>query len=261
MNAITKALTEVKFNIPSEILFLAFKDTNEEVNKVISLDDRILNKVVRPRVLVDCDLVGGTTVSIDLAKCDLTTLSNREFVIYVPKPVTNNRSIMSALSIVSNMVYSQNAIYHNISSLAMVANNMHNSLAADSTVQTSRLEVIGENCIMVEDPNMHLTSGTLRCVIANSSNMENLNPRSYLAFSKLVVLGVKSYIHNTLEVKLDQGYVYGGHELSVITNIVERYADSEELYQEQLIIVKKVLFMNDSSNMDRYIKSMLGNTI
>ena len=63
-----------------------------------------------------------------------------------------------------------------------------------------------------------------------------------------------------MRVKLDQGYVYGGHELGVITDIIDGYADAEEMYQEHLTtIMKKALFSVQSENMDRYIKSMLGN--
>ena len=44
------------------------------------------------------------------------------------------------------------------------------------------------------------------------------------------------------------------------TDIIDGYADAEEMYQEHLTtIMKKALLSVQSENMDRYIKSMLGN--
>ncbi len=262
MNAVNKALTELRYTIPEDILNIGFMERNTRINQVISLDERIMSTVIRPRVLVDCNLVGGIMTKVDLNRCNIVNLADREFVVEVPKILTNGKSIVSLLSIVSNVIYSQSTAYSSMSPLSSAAMNMFNNLSTENVVQTSRLELIGDNTLIVQDPTIHLMNGILRCYIENNTNLENFNPRSYISFSKLVTLAVKSYLYNTCKVKLDQGYIYGGHELGVITEIIDSYSDSEELYQEHLnTVFRKVSFINQSENMSRYIKSMLGNTM
>jgi len=262
MNAITKAISDIKFQIPIEILNLGFVEKSHRVNQIISLDERIMSEIMRPRILIDCNLVGGIETRVDLNRCKITPLDNREFVVEVPKALTNNKNIITALSVVSNVVYSQSMAYADMSPFESVASNMMSNLGTENVVQTSRLELIGDNVVLIQDPNMHFMNGVLRCMVENNTNLENINPRSYLAFSKLCVLGVKSYIRNKMRVKLNQGQIYGGHELGVVKDIIEEYSDAEEMYQEYLNTTwRKISFINDSDAMSRYTKSMLGNTI
>lgn len=262
MNAITKALSEITFQIPSEILNLTFKEHSNRINQILSMDERIMSEVIRPRVLVDCNLVGGIETRVDLNRCKITALSNREFVVEVPKALTNNKNIITALSLVSNVVYSQSMSYADASPFESVANNMMNNLGTENVVQTSRLEIIGDNVVLIQDPNIHLMNGVLRCMVENNTNLENINPRSYLAFSELCVRAVKSYIHNKMLVKLNQGYIYGGHELGVVKETIENYSDAEEMYKEyRNTNWRKIAFINNSDSMSRYVKGMLGNTL
>ena len=262
MNAIQKALTDVKFTIPLEVLVIAFSESDRTLNNMINIDDRMMSAVIRPRVLVDCNIVGGIETRIDINRCNISWLSNREFIIEVPKELTDGRSIITVLSLVSNVVYTQSTMYGDMPSSLSAGINMMNNLGTETIVQTSRLELISDNVVLASDPNIHLMNGIMRCIVENSPNMENINPRSYLAFSKLIILAVKSYIYNTLVVKLDKGYIYGGHELGIIKDIIDNYSTAEEDYQEYLNTTwKKVSFFNDTEKMGRFTRSMLANTI
>ena len=262
MNAIVKALQDIKYNIPLEVLQIGFVENYERVNHIRSLDDRITNSVLRPRVLTDCNLIGGVTMSIPTDRCVITQPTPREFIIEVPKQVTSNRSIISVLSLVSYAMGTWNNPYVGASSTLTQGAHMFNSLATESIIQTARLELIGENTILVEEPNVGLTTATLRAVIGYDENLNNLNPRSYLDFSRLCMYAVKSYIYNNCTVKLDQGYVWAGHELGKIGEIIDSYSDAEEMYIEHLTqTMRKVLFYNDKNNTSRLIASMLGNTL
>lgn len=263
MNAIQKALSEIKFNIPAEILNIAFIERSPYINRSISLDERILNSILRPRVFTDINLIGGITVYIPINYDYISTVAPGEHIVKIPKSVTNNRSIVSPLVIVSNIgSYNGNMstpAYGRVQDLTQVAGHMLNSIVKDSPIQTARLELIGENTLLVQDPDMFLYNCTLKCVIEHDANMSSIHPRNYLAFSKLCILGTKSYIHNHLKVKLDQGYIYGGHELSTITDIVDNYADAEEMYQEYLhTTFRQIEFMNQPDNMNNFIKGMFG---
>lgn len=261
-SAIQKAISEIKFQIPIEILQIAFTENSQHLNQMISLDDRILSSIIRPRVMVDANLVGGIETRISLNDCNISAMNNREFVVDIPKSLTSHRSIVSVLSLVSNVVYQQSTAYSEMPAGLSSAMNMMNNLGTENVVQTARLEIIGDGIVLVQDPTIHLVNGVLRCIVENGKNMENLNPRSYLAFSKLCILATKSYIYNSLLIKIDKGYIYGGHELGVIKDVIDSYNGAEELYQEYLnTTFRKVAFINDSDKMSRYITSMISNTI
>ena len=271
MNAITKALSDLHFKIPDRILHIAFREHNNALDNFISIDETIMAKCIRPRVLVDCNIVGGVMAMIPLNKCEVNWLQDNQFIVRVPKEVTNNRSIVSVLSIVAmsyymptsgNMTgnYLTNAA--DMSPLLSSGLNMMNNLSNTPAVHTSRLELIGENIIIVQDPTIGIMDGALRCNVENNTNLENIPVRAYLAFSELVSYAIKSYIYNHCRIRVDQGYIYGGHELGIVTEIIESYADYENMYLECLNTKwAKIAKMANTEFMSRYIKSMFGNTI
>lgn len=264
MNAISKALQEIRFNIPFEVLHIAFI-TNEPyvaspTNLIYSLDERIRSSVINSRVIVDCNMIGGDPVIVYLSKCSVNEILPGEFIVQVPKVVTGGRSIVAPLSVVSNFGHVNTATFGYTSPLLSAANNMYNNLASDVPMQSSRLELIGDNVIMIKDPSIYLYNAALKCVLEYSPNMSSLHPRFILAFSKLCVLACKAYIYNTCLIKMDQAFLYGGHELNSATSVIEGYADAEQMYQEYIQTeFRKILYMNSGTNMSSYIRSMFGN--
>ena len=260
MNALSKALSEIKFNIPPEVLQIGFVENFGRVNHITSLDERILNSVIRARVIVDANIAGGVTIKVPVDNCNIVQGRPGEFIIEVPKKLTQGKSIVSVLSLVSFGSYLNTVPVNGVSPLASAANHMMNNLTNENVVQTSRLELIGDNTVLVEDPSVMIFNAMLRCSLEYSADLGELNPRFYPAFSKLCILGVKSYIYNNCKVKLDQGYVYGGHELGSIGEIIDSYSDSEEMYQEHLnLVFRKLSYMSSSDNMSRLIKASIGN--
>ena len=73
-------------------------------NQIVSLDDRILNTVIRPIVLVDCNLVGGIDMSIDLFLVDVARQPDYGYIITIDKKHTGGRSILAAYDIICNVV-------------------------------------------------------------------------------------------------------------------------------------------------------------
>lgn len=264
MNAVNIALNNIKFNISPEILNIAFHEQNEMINTAISIDEMVMSKVIRPRVMVDANLVGGIHLAVNLDYCTIDRISNSEYIITVPKEVTNNRAVMTALSIIPgsavNIVNTSAGTKGNPA--LPLAMDMMNNLSNDTVINTTRLELIGDNKILVQDPSMAMSRGILRCVVENDNNMSNLSPRSFPVFSNLVLYAVKAYIYNHLVVKINQGYIWRGHELGIIKDIVDGYADSNETYSDYLInTYQKVAFMNDSDKMSRLTMSMIGNSM
>jgi len=270
MNAILYGLNEIHFRIPEEVLEIAFIDNTHRVNQVISIDERIMCKVIRPKVLIDCNIVGGIDLVVPFSPANVRRLEPTKFILEIPKSLTNGASIVSANTILSTNTMYANSYFSNnsnmwydgfnnltVSPMLTAGLKMMNALSDLNIVQTARLEVIGENTIIVEEPNFMITTGVLKCTVENSKNLENINPRSYLAFGDLVVACIKMYIFKHLRIKLDKGYVLGGHELSTVKETIDEYSDAAQIYADELKRWKKVAFFNNNISKSAFIKSML----
>lgn len=269
MNIITKAVDTIKFNIPIEILRIAFKDSIYNHNRApISLDENILNQLVRPRVLVDSNLVGGDTVIIPLDGLNYRVIDNYSVVYEIPSDVINHRNILSVLSIgylsrIGGTGYSHGN--HTGSSNCSGSNDLLNaamrvgsSMAGIPNVSTARADLVGNNTVVVYDQSGITGLYELRCIVANEANLGNISPRSYLPFSNLCLHAAKSYIYNRLIVAIDSAYISGGQELGAIKNIIESYSDAEENYQTYLNEKwRPTAFMNDTPSYDRFIKMQI----
>lgn len=264
MMAISKLLDEVKFRIPKAILEAVFVQKNIKWRQQPpSLDEQIMALVVRPRVLVDCNLVGGAEVFIPLDGCPFDRADSYTSVYRIPKSYTNGRSINSVLNITFSdptklssygvAAGQQNTMMMNLGSSVMDA---HGSIPMTST---AKVQLIGENVVMVRDTVILPANIYLRCIVANDENMSHLQMRSYHHFANLGVLAVKSFIYNTYVIPMDLGELHGGQVLGRFKEIVDGYADSEELYQTYLTEkFQKVSFMNDQESFHRMLKSIVG---
>lgn len=260
MNAISNALSEVKFSIPMDILNAAFIFNVGFNDSNTSIDDRMLNMVVRPRVLVDCNIVGGIETVIDLSNLNGRSVDNTSIVYHIPKEMLNGKSIVSVLSVAGGAGSYSNSMQNSglsmMNDFSLAGARVQNSMSSSGIPQTARVELIGENTVMVQGDTFGLN--TMRVVVENNVNLSNINPRSYGTFSKLVVLAVEAYIHNTLIINMDKAFLHGGHELGSFKEYVDGLSDSNELYKTILREEwMKVAFMNDSTRYSRFLKLMV----
>lgn len=269
MTAVAKALEEIKFQIPVEVLNIGFKhevDAMSSRNIATSTDDRILTNVIRKRVLVDCNLVGGIPATIPVEYCNILQTNPDEFVIDVPKTLTSGKSIVNVLSLVANMNYVGASVVpmpvYDTSPILSSATTMYNSMKTVNLIQTSRLELIGENTVIVQEPHLMIFNAFLKVNLEYDDNMSNLNARFIRGFSKACVLATKAWLYNKLLVIIDQSRIYAGHDLSVITDVINSYSDAEEQYQEYIdTTLKKLLMMSNKDTMTRMVSSMIGGVI
>lgn len=265
MNLITYALNDLDFHISKEILNIGFKEFQPlTLNNITTLHDIILNNVIRRKVLVDSNIVGGETIDIFLTDCQVEHIYNQnETVIRVPKELTGGRAIIDPLSLVLNTYIAGNGML--TGSTSNVLGNAAKIVSAQTgpdVIQTSKLQLIGENTILVQSSTALYTSGILRVVIENSSNLDNINMRHAIVFSKLVRQAIKMYMYANTRVSMGQGYIYGGHELSIVSDIVNEFSDAESMYYECLKTEwAKSQFVNNEKNMTAYIGMMLGSNM
>jgi hypothetical protein len=272
MNILSKAVAEIKFTIPREILEAAFRSNNGSWREsTIGLDEKILSKVIRPRVLVDCDNVGGRMVMIPVS--GLTPLeADQSMVVYtIPKELTGNRSIISALSMTylpyasgyggAGINYSVFNSY-GVNSVMTAAQHVSDAVSDIPFISTGYVELIGENTVYFRDVFRAGAAYFLRCILGNEENLNNISPRSYYNFAKLCEYAIKSYIYTKLIILVDKAFLQGGQELGSFKNVLDSMADSEELYGTYLQEVwRKVAFMNDTESYTRFIKSQFNTGI
>lgn len=265
MNAIQKALDEVKFRVPRQILDQVFMTINKRAwqRQPVSLDEWMMREVVRPRVLIDCNLVGGTEAFISLDGCLLERGDDFTTIYRIPKEKTQGRTIMSVL----NITFTDPTRLTNIGStntqgssmMLRLAEGMMDAHGAMPIVSSARVQLIAENTIMVRDNTFLPANCYVRVILANDENMSHIQLRSYHHFAKLVELAVKSFIYNNMRIEMAEAMLSGGQALGVINEAINEFSDSEELYQTYLREKwTKVAMMNDQESWSRHIRRLVG---
>jgi hypothetical protein len=232
----------------------------------ISIDEQITNLVIKNRVMVDCNLVGGTHALIPLDNLRVEQVDAYTNVYRIPKSLTQGRSIVSVLSVgygttsLQGLVGGLGSIRPgSVSAAAQAGQAMMDSMSPIPVSSTAKVQLIAENTIMVRDTNTLISNGYLRCILANDNEFSHIQLRSILAFCKLVELAVKSYIYNEYTIQMDRAFLSGGQDLGRFKEIVDSYADAEEMYQDYLREKwAKTSFMNDTETYTRFLKMQLG---
>lgn len=264
MNALRKALDDLKFVIPRPVLDTVFvkRHSNYRVASP-SLDDQILNNVIRPRVYIDTNLVGGAEILVDLSGLQGDEVNTTDMVYRIPKERTQNRTIMSVLNVTyvdaQSMAAAGSYASCGVSVEQSAMQNLLDAVSPLPMISTGRITMIGENVVLIRDSIRIPSNSYLRCIVAHDEAMSHIQPRSYKAFCKLVEYAVKGYIYNEYVVEMDLGELRGGHNLGKFKDIIEGYADAEELYSTYLVEKwQKIAFQNDRESLGRWVKLVIG---
>ena len=243
MDLISKAVDELKFRIPREILKLAYMDRQDFRQAPISLDEQIRRKTIMARVLVDANIVGGETILIDLKGLTPKQIDEYNYIFEIPPSRTNHRTILAALS-VAYMAYNSVANNYLPGTSAATPNYINDVSSAGHRAMDSRSNIpivsnaecimVGHNTVMVRNHLITASVVQLKCVVCNDERLSNISIRSAPQFSKLCELAVKSFIYNELIIKMDRGYLERGQELGVVKSYIEGLSDAEENYQTYL---------------------------
>lgn len=263
MNPIQKAIADVKFKIPLEILTAAF--IHREFGKrplPLTVDAMIRQKVIDERVRLDCDLVGGTEIAVPLTGVVPEYIDPYTVVYRIPKNLTQNRTISRVLSLGLGTGLAQNMLnssYNGYSPMLNAAQGVMSAMLPIPIVSTANIRLIAENTILVTE-NISLPANTfLRCYVENDTDFSQLRSTTYHKFTKLVELATKAYIYNTLTISIGQAQLSGGQELGRFREIVDGYADANELYETFLQEEwRKVAIMDDAMSRERHLRIIVG---
>lgn len=268
MNPIQYALNDLRHKIPEEVLRLTFSSRPfghvpnrwQSDMQLQSIDAGVRDKIIEGRVNIDCNLHGSLQIAVDLSSISYEMVDNSTKVFRIPREITQNRNIVS----VQSLHYYDSSIMSSYSGasdpIGSAINDLYRAATNMPIVSTANCQYLGENVVLVSDTSeVYSASFVLICTIENDSEMSDLNPGAYQIYSQLVEYATKAYIYMNLGLSLDQGFLSGGLELGRLREIVDSYADANELYMT-LYTERwgKTAFTNDRQRMSRYISGMFG---
>jgi len=246
VDLVTVALDRVKFEVPSEVLRYTFSPTRYDPSKEglirdfstgISNDTVIRRQVVEARVLVDINLCTGVEVFIPLVNVQADRIDNWTYVYRIPKELTQGRSITEVYGLaygMGNTLGNVGVISEDRSMVLEAAAGLLQSNSAWTQVQTAYCTLVADNTVMVTNMNRVPGIAFLRCMVSHEPNLANISNIYADVFSELVILATKAFIYNRTIIQLDEGAIRGGASLGRIREIVDSYADSNQMYKEHL---------------------------
>lgn len=266
MNPIQKAIKDVKFKIPPAILQAAFVQREFGMRNVaVNVDTLLRDRVINARVLDDCNLVGGQQVVIPLITVRPEYLDPQTIVYKVPMALTQGRSITRVLSMsvgagsAAAMGMLNNTGGYGYSFIEDAADLVHASNSPIPMVSSAYLRLIAENTVLVTEQIALPSNVSLRCMLEYDDDLSQLKPTSYNRFSRLVELATKAYIYNEMIIPMGQGQLSGGMELGRIREVVDSYADANELYETYLNGEwRKVALLDDATSRERHLRMHAG---
>lgn len=253
-SAISKALNDVFFTIPRELLEMAFmQDRYSGYMDNRSLEERINDTVIRGKVLQDCNLATGQMVTIPLQSLTPSQTQSGWFL-QIPPHLTNGRRITNVFAIeygyADQMAYGQN-IYqggggHAFSDLLRM---FETSVQGPASTGTPWVTLVGPNTILIRDIS-RWGNLFLRCMIEHDANLNNVSTSAYQTFSDLVQIACKIYIYTRLSIRIGEGAINGGSLNGYLRSALDEYSGMQEQYEEKMLLWRKVAAFSDRKTYD-----------
>lgn len=267
LNPIDKAIADIKFAIPKQILRKVFLNNFDFwTPQNTSLEQQIRALVLDAKVIPDCDVIHG--VKMYLPTSDLARDFTDQFTVIfrVPKEKTQGRTITNVLGIgyLETNSYAQYSITNQMNecSVNTLTENALAVMAANESIpisSTAECTLIAENTVMVKDTMYIKPNGYLWCELANADDLANIQIRSLQQFSKMCILATKAYIYTHYLIEMDQGENSAGKELGAFRNVIEGWASAYDDYNEFLEKVWSVVaFCNDARSHTDLIRAQMG---
>lgn len=245
MNILQQAVGKViNFIIPHYIIREAFKDKLPNYRAApVSIDELVMTRVIRPRVMVDLDVKGGQIMVVDTDGVMPAYVDMRTSIFELPAEKFMYRTMLSVLS-ASFIPYAVSFNNNNTpayfmpsgnnSDLLSAAQRVGNSMSNIQPLSTSDVEIIGYNTILIRQNIRSTGIYSVRVLVGNEENLNNLPIKMLPQITKLCELAIKAYIYREMIINMDQGFNAGGQIIGTVKNIVETYADANEMYETYL---------------------------
>jgi len=243
----SSALRMIFNNIPKEILEAAFRPKDYQV----TLDQRIKDVIINGRVLPDCNINAGKIKRIPLSSCMIeyvtpdpgfsSILSPTPGSLYrVPPNARENRDITGVIDI--SYLYDYGGFNDSPFGLGSNGNTVRSMAAAVLNSHTGRNScltptptLLANNMILINPTNSFISDWALVCRLGYDEEFTNLNNGAVVPLSKLILIATKVYIWVTLTIQIDQAMLSGGQELGKFKDVVDRYQEELEKYDDALL--------------------------
>lgn len=267
MNAIQHALSWVDFEVPREILEKVFMSPTEAYDlyncgEVLNIETKIREKVIEARVMPDINIIGGSKTFLPLdypVRAEI--VDPMTMIYYIPEETTQRRPIIQVFAIHFGILGYQNGaqmMAYRESTIMAETRKVLDSARRPPVAQTSYLNLINHNTVMVRYTYLPTRTAYLSCRLGNDDELLNLRPSIHDLFAELVVLAVKAYCYREMYVKMGQGELAGGQELGVFKDKIYEWSDSVQLYREKLKTFQKVMrCFNDPEGNRSHIRTIM----
>lgn len=270
MNAIQYALSEIKHRIPMPILKEAFQ--NDLIRRetwgrrnapVVSIDHVIREKVIEGRVIPGMNLISGQRELVSLNGLVQEAQDDWSLVVEIPKSRTGGRSITAVYAMVTgtptgSLGGSVSMQFGASSGIVDALRGVKQSREQMPLMSDSNIQLIGDNTILIRSPLRLAGTLWLDCQLENDRVLSHVPPAAWRHFKTLVEFAIKAYIYNNITIPMDQAQIAGGMGIGQFKNIVDGYADSNELYDEAMKKWEKVAIMSDPLSHQDHIQSIMG---
>lgn len=270
MNAIQYAINFIqRGRIPKEILREVFvnrvfqDESMASCGANISMEHRIREEIIVGRIMPDLDIIGGSTTFIPLDyPVRAEYVDPYTTIYYIPDSHTQNRPIVQLFDVHYGVLGYQNAGYamqYNESAMSGAMRGVVDAAKKVPVAQTSYLGLINHNTVMVRFINIPSATAYLSCRLGNDDELLNLRPQSHPIFARLVEQAVKAHCLNELNIQMGEAQLSGGQQLGVFSDIVRGWENANELYDELLIPMQKILRnFNDPEGRRRHLRTVTG---
>ena len=262
-NPINYCIQKIKNEIPNEILQIAATEDLGFYNNNITLDEKLLTRVIKAYLLLDINLLTTTSRQVTLDKCIVTSYLNNskqyEYLIEIPDDVVDGKEVTSVSYILYNMLLPQMGMMTG-NAMDSAMGSLLQSHSSMNMMTTNRLDVIGRNMILVNTGNINWSfmNSSMEVNIAPNPNMSHVKGDTILKLGDIAVEAAKCWIHNTLSIQVDQGYIRGGHSIDTVKSKIDGYESAFESYREKREGWGKIGFMLDTRQYQKFIEMQLG---
>ena len=267
-NAMEQALIRINSTIPKEIIQYAFQ-ARDPWERSLTVEQLIIKRVIHYRVLANINVFGGKATeivlqpeyleSIQMTKDDAVSRTGPFSLYRIPPEVRENSPIVEVHSLNYSGNYSSfmpNQVWRGASSAPAAAEAVLDSHTFASSPPKPQVQLLSGDLVKLT-PSQHATvCWVMYCRIAYDPEFTNLNTSALETFSKVCEHAVKAYIYNEKVIEINRAFLEHGVDLGVFKEIIDRYAESEERYNELISEMNGAVIL-DPARMGNLLQYML----
>lgn len=246
VGAIERALSRIYTNIPMELLELIFDDDSGT-----SMDEKIVKSVILKNVKGDLDIYGGTVRRITLddrwvepihAPSEYHLLAEGLWSLYrIPADARDHRPITACLSVHTPLTLYRARAGMSFSSgrnLGRTAIGMSSEALRSQTFSNYNTaptaKLYQSNIIRLDPPPMTFIPYMIRIRLGYDDEFTGMSLSSIDLFARLCELMTKQIIYTRGVIQVNNNQLINGVEVGEFKNQLDKYADSQERYDELL---------------------------